>query len=199
MSTQTSRKELHIQEYLKLLPEEFREEAHKIFVQIEEDQFEDIFQEILQMMHDAMYSYHSEDSFDTEDEINEYFEEPDEEDMKEYEIYLQNIRMENELEEIVKLIEKNYNRYPTEIIPVRKARELVEQYNKTPVVSKNTPNEEVEKMTIYRKTGYTINNHHVFCISRFIHHTSLTLKKLIDFLDDFHNYNVIDESLYKNI
>ena len=201
MSTETlTPKELHIEEYLKLLPKEIREQSKEIFMNFEEDQFEDVFQEILRIMNDELYNNNSssDESYDTEDEYyDNIINKPDEDEMEEYEIYLHNLRMENELEEIQKIIPVEHNNYPTDMMPIAKARKLVEQYNSTPVVTNKTPQKEIESYQIYRKTNYVINYNVVLCISRYIHHTKLDLKTLIKFLDNYHTSNdIVDEMLY---
>ena len=173
-----------IEEYLKLLPKEMREASREIFEQYDEEDYEEIFQNILNIMNEETF-YSSESIDDEEEQFWESMRDPNVDEMEEYAKYLETTQLENELEQLVKDIEKNHQIYPNDVISISDARELAKQYNQLPV------SETMEGETLTRKNRYVINNFTVLTISKYVHKSVLTLEKLVDFLDNYHNYNVI--------
>lgn len=175
------------QVYLKLLPQDCYETGKEIILSTPVESLEDVFQDILSYIHDNDvwgYVSSSEDDWYNEDDA------PTLEDMSEYEEYISKMNLQNEIEDLEKMIETKYTNYPNDVISVKDARVLAEEYNKLPC-------SEVEIVgQMSRKTKYEINYYTVVIITKYVKKEKMNLAYLVEFLDKFHEYKILDSTLY---
>lgn len=173
--------------YLKLLPNNLVERCKYLILSTPVEDLEDKFQEILNNMYfgEDFYDYESSDY-----ESEGYDDMPTAEDMSDFECYLEEKKLRDELEDLEKMIEIKHTNYTNNVMSIKDARVLAEEYN-------NLEISEVEidgKLT--RKTKYIINYNTIVTISKYVRKEKITLKYLVEFLEKYHIYNILDSTLF---
>ncbi|EDR28643.1 hypothetical protein EDI_311760 [Entamoeba dispar SAW760] len=148
----------------------------------------DLVREIMQNKYETDFGEDDTGSFSDDD-----FDFISDDDLKEYENYLEHVRLSDELRDLQKTI--NEQNPEDSLVSSIKAKELANEYNKLNVFTHEEFKNKVPHDFSKKGVDYEINDQIVMAIGKIIPPEQLTLDRLVDYLDTFHIFGIVSEDL----